>query len=91
MVRLGGNVGDHRADIKIRFEIHGKVYEHEFWINYWPDETGIDVRVQDFFRASWEDALLVYADLIAEADQREQERIERAEYARLQSKFGVTL
>lgn len=45
-------MGDHRADIKIKMEAHGKTYKQDMWINWSPDETGCDPRVYEWF-AEW--------------------------------------
>lgn len=82
-------MGDHRVNIKIEFVAHGKTYMTDMSINYWPDEsTGVDERVAEFFRTSWDDALGVYYGLVAEAEARAREREERAELERLKAKYG---
>ena len=84
-------MGDHRADIKIKFTIHGKTYEMDSWINWFDDGTGVDYRVVDFFRASWEDAKACYdahcEDLYAKEHAAEIEAGERRELQRLKTKY----
>lgn len=84
-------MGDFRASIKIDMEIHGKPYKADLWINYAPEssnEPGVDSRVIDFFRDSWEDSLSVYHEQMAEWDAQETERREKAEFERLQQKYA---
>lgn len=49
-------MGDHRAEIKLQFEIHGKTYATTMSINYWPNDEGIDERLVEWFRTCWEEA-----------------------------------
>ena len=85
-------MGDHRADIKVEFSIHGKTYKQSWWINWFPDDTGVDQRITDWFSERWEDALARYnmslAELNREATERELEFCERAELERLKAKYG---
>ena len=37
-------MGDHRATVKISFSMHGVDAENEWWINWSPDDTGVDRR-----------------------------------------------
>lgn len=53
-------MGDHKADIKIRFIIHNKTYKQDFWINYFPNECGIDRRISEWFKECWDDAFTRY-------------------------------
>lgn len=84
-------MGDHRADIKIEFTIHGKCYRMDSYINWFPDENGVDLRVVEFFVRSWEDARERYEAAIAKADElaasASREAAERAELARLKAKY----
>ncbi len=85
-------MGDHRARIHVEFEIHGKTYTQTWdWINYFPDDQGIDQRVIDFFRDSWGDAKARYDERVArwhEANERpKREAAERAELIRLKAKY----
>jgi hypothetical protein len=89
-------MGDHRADIKIKFSMYGKTRDADMWINYSPDGEwyGIDQRVVDFFRDSYQamrseyDAEIIEIDL--EREDAEKENAERAEYERLRAKFEST-
>ena len=84
-------MGDHRADIKITMTAHGKKYEKEWWINWSPNDDGCDQRVVDWFCECWEDAYNRYdeARYLADSENRRiaEEQAERAELARLKSKY----
>lgn len=80
-------MGDHRASIKIECNIHGKDYAQEFWINYCPDYDGVDERIKEFFRASWEDSLEIYHERVVEYERAEAERQELATLRELQAKY----
>jgi hypothetical protein len=86
-------MGDHRAELKVWFRFHDKVYKHHYaWINWCPDsDDGIDSRVRRFFEHAYQDGMA--------RDQREVEKWheeqrkeeieagERAELARLKAKY----
>lgn len=84
-------MGDHRATVKVEFTIHGKTYTMDSWINWFDDGSGVDQRVIDFFRASWEDAKTRYdaelEALYAREHARDIEAAERRELARLTAKY----
>lgn len=52
-------MGDHRATVKIEFQLPNKTYCTEIGsiggINYVADSDGIDERVREFFSESWDD------------------------------------
>jgi hypothetical protein len=85
-------MGDHRADVKIKFTIHGKTYEMDSYINWFDDGDGVDRRVTEFFRASWEDAKARYDAhldaLYAREHAAEIEAAERRQLAELQAKYA---
>ena len=58
------------------------------WINWSPDEDGIDYRVKEFFKDASEKALRTYEQQVRECWEREHakesENAERAELARIQ-------
>jgi hypothetical protein len=81
-------MGDMRASIRLVFRIHGKVYKQDLWINYSPDSDGVDERIKEFFRESWDDSLHVYDAIIAAYEAEERERREREELARLTAKYA---
>lgn len=83
-------MGDHKATIKISFDLHGKVYKMDSWINY-SGHDGVDRRVIDFFEHSWNDAYARYQDEIykSETETREKQKLEDEvkELARLKEKY----
>jgi hypothetical protein len=85
---------DHKASVKIEFSIYGVTEKMDAWINWSPDSSDchpIDQRVVDFFRATYEKARAKYDEDVYEAQreerERQTERQERAELARLKSKY----
>lgn len=84
-------MGDHRASIKVEFEMHGHAAKHEMWINWTPDDqTGVDRRVTEWFEAEAQKAMDKWWEAEEKAQDREQaeaENRERAELARLKAKF----
>ncbi len=50
-------MGDHRASIKIEMTFHGKKEESDWWINYWPDDDGVDARIKNWFREKYEEGM----------------------------------
>lgn len=84
-------MGDHRATVQIKFTIHGKTYEMDSFINWFDDGSGVDSRVVDFFRTSWEDAKARYdaevEQMWARQHAAEIEAGERREYERLKAKY----
>ena len=83
-------MGDHRATIKLAMHIHGKQYETEMWINYWPENDGCDRRIVECFAHWWADAKARYDQAMWEAQRQrdaETDRKERAELARLRAKY----
>lgn len=86
-------MGDHRADIKIEFTIHGKTYEMDSYINWFDDGSGVDARVVEFFRNAWNDAKGRYdaacAARLAQERALQVEVEERNELARLKAKYDA--
>lgn len=84
-------MGDHRAEIKIEFTIHGKTYKQEWWINWWANDDGVDQRIVDWLANCWEDAYMRYNEGVNKIlEKEEKERIEaeeKAELERLQAKY----
>ena len=90
-------MGDHRASIKIEFEMYGEKKKADMWINWSPDSSechDVDQRVIDFFR---EESLSMRAkydeemfDYHAEREKQAKEEAERAEFDRLFAKYGRT-
>ena len=81
-------MGEHRASIKIEMEVHGKSYEVDMWINYFPEHDGADSRVAEWFNTSWEDSLIEYERLAAQYDAEDRERSDRATFERLAKKYA---
>lgn len=86
-------MGDHRASIIVKFEMHGVKEKCDMWINYYPDEScgyEVDRRVLEFFDAAYKKAMVAYFDdqydasLIRDADK---EKLEREELSRLKQKY----
>lgn len=85
-------MGDHRASIKIQFEMHGIKRETDMWVNYFPEYRGVDERVFMFFEEAYGAAMDAWNKSIDdyEDDQKaKQEREELAEYERLKAKFEM--
>lgn len=84
-------MGDHRADIRLKFEIHDKIYKTEMWINYTPNENGIDRRIVEWFEDCWTDAYRRYQDKMdeqmEESRKEELEKKEKLELKRLKEKY----
>lgn len=85
-------MGDHRANIKLEFTIHGKTYQHEFWgINYSDNGYGIDDRIVDWFAECWRDARGRWQDEVdayhAKEHAKEIEEAERKQLAFLKAKY----
>lgn len=81
-------MGDHRADIKIKFSMYGETRDADMWINWSPDDYhGVDQRVMDFFeQAAREMRAKAYDPLF----EKPPEDPERKEYERLKAKFEGT-
>mgnify|MGYP001616746596 FL=1 len=88
-------MGDHRASIRVEFTIHDKTYSNEWWINWFDDGTGVDHRITDWFRECWYNALARYTaqteELYANERAADIERAERADLARLKTKYEETV
>jgi hypothetical protein len=83
-------MGDHRADIKITFSMYGETKKADMWINWSPDDYGVDPRVLDFFSRAYEEMYGTYIEQAIEHDLSEQDKKEadeRREYERLRTKF----
>ncbi len=86
-------MGDHRADIKIKFSMYGKTKDANMWINWSPDSECYDVdqRVIDFFRNSYTEMRSEYDAAVMKRYLRQEkiaaEKAEREEYERLRAKF----
>lgn len=86
-------MSDHRADIKITFNFHGVDYKYDGWINWSPNDDGIDQRIVDFFREAAEKGYARFDAQVAEYQHEYRERHEReselAELQRLKAKYEL--
>lgn len=87
-------MGDHRASIKIEFEMHGHKKKTDMWINWWPDDwTGVDRRVTEWVK---EQADIAMNKWLSKENRREKqaivetERKEREQLAALKQKYENT-
>jgi hypothetical protein len=48
---------DNKASIKLEFAMYGKEFKTEMYINYFPTDNGVDERVTEFFRESYNKAV----------------------------------
>lgn len=83
-------MSDFKVSIKLSWRGMGVEESTDMYINYWEDSEchGVDQRVIDFFRATWEKAYAQYKDGVAEYIENAEAAAERAEYERLKAKFG---
>ena len=86
-------MGDFRADIKIKMRSLGKTYEMDSWLSYWPDSEcdGVDQRIINFFRNSWEDTKQRHDETVYKAEEEKRALKEKAyelsELKRLKDKY----
>lgn len=85
-------MGDFRASIKIEFEMGGVKKKQEWWINWSPEDDGVDRRITEWISEAAEEGEAriresMYRDE-REAEKRRNEQAERDEYERLKLKFG---
>ena len=78
-------MGDHRASVKIEFEMHGHKEKSDFWINWSPRGSwpGCDHRIIEFFEDNAAIAVERYEEESGIADQRRKAEDERLEIERL--------
>jgi hypothetical protein len=86
-------MSDFKASVKIEFTMFDKTYKLDDYGTYYGWDTGgISPRVAEFFREAWDDAQARYAEMLHESRreerEKEQERLDRAEYERLKAKYG---
>lgn len=83
-------MGDHRATIKVEFEMHGHKAKQDFWINWSPADNGVDDRVTDWIAVHAQKAMDAYweqeygAQTVRDA---ERENHERSQLAALKAKY----
>ena len=70
-------MGDHRADIKIKFSMYGETETADMWIN-WSADSGecyeVDQRVIDFFRDAYLKMRNKYDDQAFELEESQQKQ-----------------
>ena len=85
-------MGDFRASINIKMTLVNKEYQQEWWINWSPDNDGVDKRIKEWFASCWDDAHHSYTERMEEATREFRaemtEKTERKEYERLKKRFG---
>ncbi len=78
---------DSRFKIKVTFSIYGREYPWEASLNWFAPDGGVDDRIVEFFRDSYEDAKLAFdRDTDLRLDEAKEAQ-ERAQLARLKSKY----
>ena len=85
-------MGDHRASVKVKFEMHGIKAEQEWWMNWFDDGSGCDRRIVEWFEEQSRKAMAKYEDELWE-DQKEaraakEEEDARKQYKELTERFG---
>jgi len=90
-------MGDHRASIKIEFEMHGIIEKADMWINWSPDfgdSRGCDQRIIEFFERASGKAMDKYDEELFESQLKERKKAEeekdRKELKRLKAKYENT-
>lgn len=81
-------MGDHRASVKIEFQMYGHTRKQEWWINWFPGPGECDRRISEWLaRVSQELYEQYYMPTVRESQRTAEERQEREEYERLKAKF----
>jgi hypothetical protein len=84
-------MGDHRASVKIEFEMHGHSAKCDLWVNWFDNGCGIDQRIVDWFGEQSGIAIEKYRDELeafyASREKATTEEAEKAELARLKAKY----
>jgi len=78
---------DQKASIKIDFDFHGKHYRFDGYINYFDNGDGIDDRVVEFFRESYEDGMSRYHRKTSKYFKEQEEKLERETLQLLKDKY----
>ena len=85
-------MGDHRASVKLSFDMHGVKKETEMWINYYPNECGIDSRIIEFFEECHMEAMEKWHEMSRKAEEKENkladEQRDLREFRRLSKKYA---
>jgi hypothetical protein len=82
-------MGDHRASIRIHFEMHDVDAKQEWWINWSPGDSipAVDPRITEWLAKQAQAAMDGYHGAELDRQTRETETQERAEFERLKKKF----
>lgn len=84
-------MGDFRADIRIKMNLIGKYYKYDAWLNYFPDDNGIDRLISEWFKECWNDAKERHDKIIAKQwekyHEKEIEDGEKSKLKRLKEKY----
>lgn len=80
-------MGDFRASIQINVEMGGVEDKADMWINWSPNDDGIDDRIVAFFRNWSEKAMAKVCGDIEDGFAANEKARERAAYERLKAKF----
>lgn len=83
-------MGNYRASIYIKFRAAGKKFEQDFWINYVPDECGVDRRIIEWLDEVWQECKRKYDQDIEEyweEIRKKEEEQEKKELKRLKEKY----
>lgn len=86
-------MGDHRASIQIKFEMHGIEKEIDMWINWYDNGYGIDDRIIDFFQEASNEAINKHEQEVWEYNKAEREKKsleeDKIKYEELKKRFEV--
>lgn len=81
-------MSDHRFHINVKFSIYGEDFDWDASLNWAPDNnTGVDVRITDFFANCYAKARSGYETYRDMKDAEEILRQEREQLARLKAKY----
>ncbi len=84
-------MSDSRFHLEVKFDVYGKTFNWKPSLNWYDNGDGIDQRIVDWFRESYNDALWDFEEGMRKWQKEETERLaaekERKEYARLKAKF----
>ena len=83
-------MGEHRASIKVEFSMHGHTDKVDLWINWSPDDNGVDRRITEWVAKQAEKAMDKWWNQDDRRESRrlaDQEAAERAELQRLKEKY----
>lgn len=86
-------MGDFRASIKIEFSLGDHSAKNEWWINWSPNDEGVDRRVIEWLSDQGDIGIAKIRQEIFDSQEKERTRVQeekdRAEYERLKQKFDA--